>query len=187
MQTHLSKEQEELLALQEKGFYSELSAEEQAVVSSQTTKEAFDHAHLVILESKNCYPIPSVQPLLLPKTDTSLLRRIAVPLSSAAAASILTWLFFTKELVVVKKVNRQVYLTADTVYLHEKTIDTIIEYREGKITYVFKNPVPSPKIELTEQVKSKETLPPLSTFHLKNKGKSMKDDPFDGIMEGVIF
>jgi hypothetical protein len=83
-------------------------------------------------------------------------------------------------------VDKPVYLTADTVYVKDKTVDTVIEYREGKTIYIEKSNA-RPKIELSEHVKSNEDLPPLSTLDLKNRGESMREDRLIGIMDGVFY
>jgi hypothetical protein len=48
MEAYLNKEQEQLFALQEKSFYADLTAEEQAFVLNQTSQEVFDQAHRVL-------------------------------------------------------------------------------------------------------------------------------------------
>lgn len=185
MDANLNKEQEELLALQEKGFFKELNAAEQLFVLNQTTQESFDQAHFVLMNSKDLYLVPEARPLILPVAKANLFRRIVVPFVSSAAAAIITFFFFPKETVVVQKVDKPIYLTADTVYLHEKTVDTVIEYREGQTIYVYEKS--SPHIDLSERVKSKEVLPALSTLNLKNKGESMKEDKLVGLMDGVKY
>lgn len=187
MDANLNKEQEELLALQEKGFFKELNGAEQLYVLNQTTQESFDQAHFVLMNSKDLYLVPEARPLILPVAKANLFRRIVVPFVSSAAAAIITFFFFPKETVVVQKVDKPIYLTADTVYLHEKTVDTVIEYREGKTIYVFEKASPSPHFDLSERVKSKEVLPALSTMNLKNKGESMKEDKLVGLMDGVKY
>jgi hypothetical protein len=186
METQLNKEQEQLLALQEKCFFADLSTEEQAFVLRQTSQEAFDLAHMSLTESKAIYPVPEARPLKLPAVAPSRFRLMAVPFSSAAAASLLTFFFFRKETIVVQTVDKPIYLTADTVYVKDKTVDTVIEYREGKTIYIEKSNA-RPNIELSEHVKSNDVLPPLTTLDLKNRGESMREDKLNGIMDGVFY
>lgn len=176
MEAYLNKEQEQLLALQEKGFFADLTWEEQAFVLSQTSEETFDQAHRILIESKAMYVVPEVRPLVLPTAAPSRFRLIMVPFTSAAAAAILTFFFFRKETIVVQTVDTPIYLTADTIYLHDKIVDTVIEYRAGKTIYVHEKASAPPKIELSERVKSNEALPSLSTIDLKKRGVSMKDE-----------
>jgi len=110
-----------------------------------------------------------------------------VPFTSAAAAAIVTFFFFRKETIVVQTVDKPIYLTADTVYMHDKTVDTVIEYREGKTIFVHEKASARPQIVLTEHVKSNEVLPPLTTLDLKNRGESMRDDKLAGLMDGVVY
>jgi hypothetical protein len=186
MEAQLNKEQEQLLALQEKSFFVDLTAEEQAFVLRQTSQEAFDLAHKALTESKAIYCVSEVRPLVLPAAATSRFRLMAVPFSSAVAAALLTFFFFRKETIVVQTVDKPIYLTADTVYVKDKTVDTVIEYREGKTIYVEKSNA-RPNIELSEHVKSNDVLPPLTTLDLKNRGESMREDKLNGIMDGVFY
>ena len=176
MEAYLNKEQEQLFALQEKSFFADLTLEEQAFVLSQTSEETFDQTHRILIESKAMYVVPEVRPLVLPTAAPSRFRLIVVPFTSAAAAAIVTFFFFRKETIVVQTVDTPIYLTADTVYLHDKIVDTVIEYREGKTIYVHEKASARPKIELSESVKSNEALPLLSTIDMKKRGVSMKDE-----------
>jgi len=187
MEAQLNKEQEHLLALQEKNYFTELTSDEQAFVLSQTTQEAFDQSHRILKESKAIYVVPEARSLVLPAAAPSRLRLIVVPFTSAAAAAILTFFFFRKETIVVQTVDKPIYLTADTVYMHDKKVDTVIEYREGKTIYVKEKASERPRIELSERVKSNEALPPLTTLDLKNRGESMRDDKLVGIMDGAVY
>lgn len=186
MEERLNKEQEQLLALQEKSFFVKLTAEEQVFVLRQTTQEAFDQARMVLTESKAIYSLPEARPLVLPAAAPSRFRLIIVSFSSAAAATLLTFFFFPKEKIVVQTVDKPIYLTADTVYLKDKTMDTVIEYHEGKTIYVEKSNA-RPNIELSEHVKSNEALPPLSTLDLKNRGESIREEGLVGIMNGAVY
>lgn len=187
MEAYLNKEQEQLFALQEKSFFADLTAEEQAFVLSQTSQEAFDQSHRILFESKAMYVVPEARPLVLPASAPSRFRLIVVPFTSAAAAAVLTFFFFRKETIVVQTVDKPIYLTADTVYLHDKTIDTVIEYREAKTIYVHEKASTRPNIELSERVKSNKALPPISTLDLKNRGESMREDNLAGLMDGVVY
>lgn len=187
MEAQLNKEQEHLLALQEKNYFAELTSDEQAFVLSQTTQEAFDQAHSVMVESKELYRVSEAKPLVLPAAAPSRLRLIVVPFTSAAAAAVLTFFFFRKETIVVQTVDKPIYLMADTVYMHDKKVDTVIEYREGKTIYVKEKANERPRIELSEHVKSNEALPPITTLDLKNKGESMRKDKLIGLMDGVVY
>jgi hypothetical protein len=187
MEAYLNKEQEQLFALQEKSFYADLTAEEQAFVLNQTSQEVFDQAHRVLIESKAIYIVPEARPLVLPASAPSRFRLIVVPFTSAAAAAVLTFFFFRKETIVVQTVDKPIYMTADTVYMHDKTVDTVIEYREGKTIYVHEKASVRPQIELAERVKSNEALPPISTLDLKNRGESMREDNLAGLMDGVVY
>jgi hypothetical protein len=187
MEVQLNKEQEQLLALQEKHFFDDLTAEEQAVVLSQMTQKEFDQTHRVLTGSKTIYSIPEVRPLVIPAVAPSRFRLIMVPLTSAAAAAIVTFFFFRKESIIVQTVDKPVYLTTDTVYMHEKTVDTVIEYREGKSIYVHEKESAHPNVDLSEHVKSNEAFPPLTTLDLKNRGESMREDKLHGIMDGVVY
>jgi hypothetical protein len=187
MEASINNEQEQLVALQEKGFFADLTAAEQVFVLSKTSQEAFDQIHLVIEASKTIYVVPEARPLVLPSAELSRFRLIFVPLTSAAAAAIVTFFFFRKETIVVQTVHKPIYLTADTVYLHDKMVDTVFEYREGKTIYVHEKESERLHIELAERAKSIEALPPISTFDLKNKGESMRQDKLTGMMDGVVY
>lgn len=187
MATHLNQAQDQLLALQEKGFFAELSAEEQAFVLSQSSQAAFDHAHLIICESKALYTAPAARPLVLPAAASNRFRSLLTPLSAAAAAAILTYFFFLKETVIVRTVNKPIYLTADTVYLKDNKVDTVITYREGQTIYVQEKSNVRPNVELSQESKSNEVLPPLTTLDLKNRGQSMREDRSVDIMDGVVY
>lgn len=187
MEVQLNKEQEQLLALQEKSFFADLTAEEQAFVLSQMTQKEFDQTQRVLTGSKTIYSVPEVRPLLIPAVAPRRFRLIMVPFTSAAAAAIVTFFFLRKESIIVQTVDKPVYLTADTVYLHEKTVDTVIEYRKGKTIYVHEKVSARPNIELSERVKSNEAFPPLTTLDLKNRGESMREDKLYGIMDGVVY
>ncbi len=187
MEAYLNKEQEQLLALQEKSFFADLTAEEQAFVLRHTSEEAFDQAHRVLIESKAMYVVPEPRPLVLTAAAPSRFRLIVVPFTSAAAAAVLTFFFFRKETIVVQTVDKPIYMTPDTVYMHDKTVDTVIEYREGKTIYIHDKASVRPQIELSEHIKSNEALPPLTTLDLKNRGESMREDKLIGIMDGVVY
>ena len=187
MATHLNQAQDQLLTLQEKGFFADLSAEEQAFVLSQTSQAAFDHAHLIISESKALYTAPAARPLVLPAAPPNRFRSLLAPLSAAAAAATLTYFFFLKETVIVRTVDKPIYLTADTVYLKNNKVDTVITYREGQTIYVQEKSNARPNVELSEESKSNEVLPPLTTLDLKNRGQSMREDRTVDIMDGVVY
>jgi hypothetical protein len=187
MATHLNQAQDQLLTLQEKGFFADLSAEEQAFVLSQTSQAAFDHAHLIISESKALYTAPAARPLVLPAAPPNRFRSLLAPLSAAAAAATLTYFFFLKETVIVRTVDKPIYLTADTVYLKNNKVDTVITYREGQTIYVEEKSNARPNVQLSEESKSNEVLPPLTTLDLKNRGQSMREDRTVDIMDGVVY
>ncbi|MEN9998048.1 MAG: hypothetical protein RI922_1038 [Bacteroidota bacterium] len=187
MEVQLNKEQEQLLALQEKNYFKELTIEEQAFVLSQTTQEAFDQTHFVMIESKELFRVPEARPLVIPVSSPSRFRLIVVPFTSAAASAIITFFFLRKETIVNQTVEKPIYLTADTVYMHDKKVDTVIEYREGKTIYIHEKEIDRPRIELSERVKSNEVLPPLTTLDLKNRGESLREDKLVGIMDGVVY
>jgi hypothetical protein len=187
MEAYLNKEQEQLFALQEKSFFADLTEAEQAFVLSQISIEVFDQAHRILTESKAIYAVPEARPLVLPAAAPSRFRVIVVPFTSAAAAAIITFFFLRKETIVVQTVEKPIYMTADTVYMHDKTVDTVIEYREGKTIYVHEKGSERPRIELSERVKSNEALPPITTLDLKNRGESMREDKMVGIMDGVVY
>jgi hypothetical protein len=69
----------------------------------------------------------------------------------------------------------------------EKTVDTVIEYREGKSIYVHEKESAHPNVDLSERVKSNEAFPPLTTLDLKNRGESMREDKLYGIMDGIVY
>jgi hypothetical protein len=185
MATHLNQVQDQLLALQEKGFLADLTAEEQAFVLSQMTQAAFDQAHRIISESKDLYTAPAARPLVLPAAAPQRFGSMLAPLASAAAAAALTYFFFLKETVIVRTVEKPIYLTADTVYLKNNKIDTVIAYREGKTKYIQEKSTAHLNVELSEESKSNELLPPLSTLDLKNRGHSMREDKTFDIMDGL--
>lgn len=187
MATHLNQAQDQLLTLQEKGFFADLSAEEQAFVLSQTSQAAFDHAHLIISESKALYTAPAARPLVLPAAAPNRFRSLLTPLSAAASAAILTYFFFLKETVIIRTVDKPIYLTADTVYLKDNKVDTVITYREGQTIYVQEKSNARPNVELSQESKSNEVLPPLTTLDLKNRGQSMREDRSVDIMDGVVY
>ena len=186
MATHLNQVQDQLLALQEKGFFANLTAEEQAFVLSQMTQAAFDQAHRIISESKDLYTAPAARPLVLPAAAPQRFGSLLAPLASAAAAATLTYFFFLKETVIVRTVEKPVYLTADTVYLKNNKTDTVIAYREGKTIYVQEKSTAHLNVELSEESKSNELLPPLSTLDLKNRGHSMREDKTFDIMDELF-
>ncbi len=187
MELGLKKEQEQLLELQEKFFFTELTAKEQGFVLSQTSKEAFDMAHLSILEAKNLYVVPEARPFVLTEVKSNRLRQFIIPIASASAAALLTFFFLGKETVVVKVVEKPIFSIADTVYLQKKMVDTVFKYREGKTIVVQEKSNLIPHIQLTEQVKSNEAIPPLTVLNFKNRGESMKEDKFVGLMDGVVY
>ncbi|MES2799479.1 MAG: hypothetical protein V4638_05650 [Bacteroidota bacterium] len=187
METPLNKEQEQLLKLQEKGAFSALSTEEQVFVEKYSSQEAFDQVHSVLMESKTLYSIPEPKPLVLPVATPSRLRLVLVPLSSAAAAAIITFLLFRKETIVFQTLEKPVYLTADTIYLKEKQIDTVIAYRTVQERAVPVQTQSNPSVELFGNRPSDEDLPPITNVNLKNRGVSMKNDNLVGLMEGVSF
>ena len=187
MELGLKKEQEQLLELQEKFFFTELTPKEQGFVLSQTSKEAFDQAHLSILEAKNLYVVPEARPFVLTEVKSIRFRQFIIPFASASAAALLTFFFFRKETVIVKVVEKPIFSIADTVYLHEKMVDTVFKYREGKTIVVQEKSNLIPHIQLTEQVKSNEAIPPLTVLNFKNRGESMKEDKFVGLMDGVVY
>lgn len=187
MEANLKKDQEVLLLLQEKGFFDELTAKEQTFVLKYQTQKSFDQAHNVIASSKNLYPIPEVRPLVLPRIQRNYLRQITVSLASAAAASALTFLIFSKGTMVVQIVDNPNYAKTDTVYFKNIHVDTVLVFRDGETTYVNDKTKEIPHIILSEQIKSLEALPPISTIDLKNKGETMKNDKWIGLMDGVIY
>ena len=92
---------------------------------------------------------------------------------------------FLKETVIVRTVEKPIYLTADTVYLKNNKVDTVIAYREGKTIYVQEESKAHPNVELSEKNKSNELLPPLTTLDLKNRGHSMREDKSLDMMDGL--
>ena len=176
MATHINQVQDQLLAIQEKGFFADLTAEEQAFVLSQMTQAAFDQAHRIISESKDLYTAPAARPLVLPAEAPQRFGALLAPLASAAVAAALTYFLFLKETVIVRTVEKPIYLTADTIYLKNNKVDTVIAYREGKTIYVQEESTAQPNVKLSEKNKSNELLPPLTTLDLKNRGHSMRED-----------
>ena len=176
MATHINQVQDQLLALQEKGFLADLTAEDQAFVLSQMTQAAFDQAHRIISESKDLYTAPAARPLVLPAEAPQRFGALLAPLASAAVAAALTYFLFLKETVIVRTVEKPIYLTADTIYLKNNKVDTVIAYREGKTIYVQEESTAQPNVKLSEKNKSNELLPPLTTLDLKNRGHSMRED-----------
>lgn len=185
MATHINQVQDQLLALQEKGFFADLTAEEQAFILSQMTQAAFDQAHRIISESKDLYTAPAARPLVLPTATPRRFGSLLAPLASAAVAAALTYFLFLKETVIVRTVEKPIYLTADTVYLKNNKVDTVIAYREGKTIYVQEESKAHPNVELSEKNKSNELLPPLTTLDLKNRGHSMREDKSLDMMDGL--
>lgn len=185
MATHLNQVQDQLLALQEKGFFADLTAEEQAFILSQMTQAAFDQAHRIISESKDLYTAPAARPLVLQAKAPQRFGALLAPLASAAAAAALTYFFFLKETVIVRTVEKPIYLTADTIYLKNNKVDTVIAYREGKTKYIQEKSTAHLNVELSEESKSNELLPPLSTLDLKNRGQSLREDKSLDILDGL--
>ncbi len=185
MATHLNQVQDQLLAIQEKGFFADLTAEEQAFVLSQMTQAAFDQAHRIISESKDLYTAPAARPLVLPAEAPQRFGALLAPLASAAVAAALTYFLFLKETVIVRTVVKPIYLTADTIYLKNNKVDTVIAYREGKAIYVQEESTAQPNVKLSEKNKSNELLPPLTTLDLKNRGHSMREDKSLDMMDGL--
>ena len=185
MATHINQVQDQLLALQEKGFFADLTAEEQAYILSQMTQAAFDQAHRIISESKDLYTAPAARPLVLPAEAPQRFGALLAPLASAAVAAALTYFLFLKETVIVRTVVKPIYLTADTIYLKNNKVDTVIAYREGKTIYVQEESTAQPNVKLSEKNKSNELLPPLTTLDLKNRGHSMREDKSLDMMDGL--
>ena len=185
MATHINQVQDQLLALQEKGFFADLTAEEQAYILSQMTQAAFDQAHRIISESKDLYTAPVARPLVLPAAAPQRFGALLAPLASAAVAAALTYFLFLKETVIVRTVVKPIYLTADTIYLKNNKVDTVIAYREGKTIYVQEESTAQPNVKLSEKNKSNELLPPLTTLDLKNRGHSMREDKSLDMMDGL--
>jgi hypothetical protein len=187
MEAGLNKDQEKLLELQERFFFTELNKEEQVFVLRQTSRESFDLAHKALIESKKLYVVPETHPLVLPISHPTGSRQIILSIASATAAAIFTFLFSHRETVVIKVVEKPIYSTSDTVYLQNKIVDTVIEYREEKTKVAQEKSNLIPHIELTEQVKSNEAIPPLTVLDIKNRGESMKEDKMVSLMDGVVY
>jgi hypothetical protein len=187
MSSSLTREEEQLLALQEKVFFNMLTEEEKRFVLSHTTQESFDLAHHAILKSKAIYTVPHVKPLVLPIKKTSMVQRLIAPSVAAAAAVLLSLILLPIEKVIVKKVKTPIYLAADTVFLKVKFSDTVIRYQKGETIYMLDSGNSTPEIIFLDRIKSKEMVPDISSRDIKNKGESMKDDNLKGLMDGVVY
>lgn len=187
MESNLTKEQEILLNLQEKGFFQDLNTDEKAFVRKITTQKEFDLSHKILKESKGLYAIPAPRKLVLPQTTSAGISRYLIPISTAAAAAVVTFFIFKNEPVIIQQVENVKHATADTVYLHDKIVDTIIIYRDAAINTINEKPRDTPQIDLAEYRYANEPLPPISTLNLKNKGESLKNENYIGLIDGIVY
>jgi hypothetical protein len=130
---------------------------------------------------KRTASLAKVKTFIRPQQPARLFYQLQLPSVLAA----LTYFFFLKETVIVRTVEKPIYLTADTVYLKNNKVDTVIAYREGKTIYVQEESTAHPNVELSEKNKSNELLPPLTTLDLKNRGHSMREDKSLDMMDGL--
>lgn len=105
MESNLTKEQEILLNLQEKGFFQDLNTDEKAFVRKITTQKEFDLSHKILKESKGLYAIPAPRKLVLPQTTSTGISRYLIPISTAAAAAVVTFFIFKNEPVIIQLVE----------------------------------------------------------------------------------
>lgn len=173
MKINLTKEEEQLLTLFEKGFYHELLGDEQRFILKFMTEEAFNLQHELRLESKKWRSPVAPKPLQLPKENNQTIRLIWISISSAAAAAVLTFFIVKEQFNTILSTQMPVYLT-DTVYVPK--IDTIIKYEKGKTVCVHESAVNHPEINKHDSFISNEELPPIKLYDGKHRAVSMHEE-----------
>jgi len=183
MEKQITNDQEKLLTLQEKSLFLELTKEEQLFVRQFSTPEEFDQIHIILSESMDVYTIPEPKPLILSGQNKKRVLPFLIPISSAAAAAILTFFIFRKETIVLQQIEKPVYMTADTVYINKENTDTIIRTK-----YLKENSTKqvNEKNSLQIPVLSEENVMHLNlqSHGLENKGQSASEDNTVALIEG---
>lgn len=177
MKTNLAQAEEHLLALFEKGFYHELTTDEQHFVIQYMSKEAFNLQHKLRIESKFTFPTVVSKPLSLPRKNNQTLRLIFVSISSAAAAAIITYIIVAQQFDRMKTIQKPVFLMADTVYVPK--LDTLIKYEKVKTAQLQEPSFHPSNTEWHEPFISQEELPPIKLFDENHRAMSMHQDRKD--------
>jgi hypothetical protein len=177
MKTNLTHTEERLLDLFEKGFYHELSLEEQQFVLKNISEDTFNLEHKLRFESKYLYKDVIPKPLLLPKKNGHILRLISVSISSAAAAALITYNSISQQFDSMKIIQKPVYLMADTIFVPK--VDTIIQLLNGKTMQVEESSFNPSFTERRELFVSQEELPPLLFLEEHHKSASLYQDRKD--------
>lgn len=182
MEKHLTTDQERLLFLQERSSFTGLNTEEQQFVLRFSTQEQFDQIHALLSESKHLYAIPPANNLILPQAQKNRVLPFLIPITSAAAAAILTFFFFQKETIIIQELDKPVYLTADTVYIQNERVDTIVKNvktkensqhaKSNSVTVMF-DQRPDEIVGLS-----------IPNIGLENKGQSAAKDKTIALIEG---
>jgi hypothetical protein len=177
MKTKLTQTEERLLDLFEKGFFNELTLEEQRFVRMNTSEYAFNLEHKLRFESKRLYQEVTPNPLLLQKKNGQIMRFISVSVSSAAAAALLTYYIVSQQFDTIKIMQKPVYLMADTVFVPK--VDTIIKFLNGKTNHLKESSFNPSNIEQREPFISQEELPPILFLDEHHKAVSLFQDRKD--------
>jgi len=183
MKTNLTKTEERLLDLFEKGFYHQLSMEEQQFVLKNISVETFDLEHKLRSESRYLYQESTPKPLLLPRKNGHIIRLISVSISSAAAAALLTYYIVSQQFDTMKIIQKPVYLMADTVFVPK--VDTIIKFLNGKTIQAEESSFNSSFTERRELFVSQEELPPILFLDEHHKAVSLYQDRKDWTLINV--
>lgn len=186
MERKITPDQERLLNLQERCVFSSLNSEEQQFVLRNSTPEEFDKFHFFFSESKALYSIPTPRTFNLPVQHKSRVLPYLIPISSAAAAAILTFFVFRKETIVLQEIEKPVYLTADTVFIQKNKVDTLIKTIIVKEKIYFPEKTQSySSVELSVPQGDNEILP-IQKRGLKNTGEKASEDNTVALIEGVM-
>lgn len=193
MDKYLSDNEEEIQRLIESKQFEALNANERKLVLSQMSEDEFKLAALAISESVHVYGDPEVLPLVIPAKKAGVM--IPIPLwqavASVAAAVIVSFFIFRQEKIVEVKVGEGLIAKADTVYVENRIVDTVVQY---KTQYVDRIIEPSPEemiviagdIKLNNERRSTQEVADLDPSKLQNKGNSMANDKTFSLIEGLV-
>lgn len=177
MKTNLTNTEERLLELFEKGFFHELTLEEKQFVLNNITEASFNLEYKLRLESKRLYHAPTPNPLQLPKKNGQFIRLISASISSAAAATLLTYYVVSQQFDTIKIMQKPVYLMADTVFVPK--VDTVIKYINGKTNRLKVSSFNSSNTEQRALFISQEEFPPILFLDEHHKAVSLYQDRKD--------
>lgn len=177
MEKDLTNEEERAFLLQQTKSFDELNTEERMFILGMMTSSDYDLGNRIFQESKELHNVPKPVPLVLPKKVRSFTTLLILPLSTAAAAAVLTFFFIRREVKLEHELVRKVYLTADTVYIHDQHVDTVFKTVEvPQVVYRQKATEAPVQVQLREPSEFKEEIPPLSLIDIKNKGVPASED-----------